>query len=312
MAELNGKMYATTMSTTNASPKPLVYDSNKDQWSTLPALPYGHFSLVTVPDRKQLLAIGGLVRNKKILEFSNKVFLWDEENRRWTTPYPDMPNARCFCSSISHGSTVIVAGGVTCWDPWTMTRAVDILYIKENSKTTCPHWSMVEQLPHVVRNAIPLIISDKLYLTQGYDEDVNFGTCNVITASLPELLHSSNKNTSSSQVWSKLPDMPYSSFSINHYQGRLVTFGGGHQVEKPEEDKPAWQSLPLIHIYNPDTRTWDRFGEIPHEYLLGRSVQVRENVFLFIGGCTGDLTKNSNVLVNCSLLTISYGERPTL
>ena len=31
----------------------LMYDSNKDQWSSLPALPYTYFSLVTVPDRKQ-------------------------------------------------------------------------------------------------------------------------------------------------------------------------------------------------------------------------------------------------------------------
>ena len=94
-------------------------------------LPYGHFSLVTVPDRKQLLAIGGVVKNKRVLEFSRKVFLWDEENMKWTTPYPNMPTARCFCSSISHRSTVIVAGGVTYWDPWTMTRAVEVLHINE-------------------------------------------------------------------------------------------------------------------------------------------------------------------------------------
>ena len=170
-----------------------------------------------------------------------------------------MPTAQCFCSSISHGSSVIVASGVTCWDPWTMTRAVDVLYIKENSKTakSCSQWIVVEQLPHVVRNAIPLIISDKLHLTQGYDEDVHFGTCNVITASLPEVLQSSNKNTSSGQVWSKLPDMPYSSFSINHYHGRLITFGGSHQVERSHGPDPVWQSVPLIHIYNHYTRTWD-------------------------------------------------------
>ena len=25
--------------------------------------------------------------------FSNKVFLWDGENEKWITPYPDMPTA---------------------------------------------------------------------------------------------------------------------------------------------------------------------------------------------------------------------------
>ena len=287
VAELNGKVYVSIVNVANAFPNPLMYDSNKDQWSTLPALPYSHFSIVTVPDKKQLLAIGGVVKNKKVLEFSNKVFLWDEENMKWTTPYPNMPTARCFCSSVSHGSTVIVAGGVTCWDPWTMTRAVEVLYTNEPSKTTKSRsqWSVVEQLPHVVRNAIPLIIKNELYLAQGYDK-APFGTCSIVTASLPELLQSSNKDTSSSQVWNKLPDMPYSSLSINHYQGRLITFGGGYQVERPDEQDPVQQSAKLIHIYNPDTRSWDHVGEIPYDYLLGRSVCVKDNIFLFIGGLT--------------------------
>ena len=53
-------------------------------------------------------------------------------------------------------------------------------------------------------------------------------------------------------MWNKLPDMhmPYPSH-INHYQGRLITFGGIHCVEQPDIDKPVWQSVPLIYIYNP-------------------------------------------------------------
>ena len=98
VAELNGKVYIES----EANYKPLMYDSNKDQWSTLPALPhvYTHFSLVTVPDRKQPLAIGGMDMvfdvniNKVICETSNKVFVWDEEKRQWTTPYPNMPTVR--------------------------------------------------------------------------------------------------------------------------------------------------------------------------------------------------------------------------
>ena len=47
---------------------PLIYECIKNQWSWLPGLPYGHFSLVTVFDRKQLLAIEGSVNNK-LLEY---------------------------------------------------------------------------------------------------------------------------------------------------------------------------------------------------------------------------------------------------
>ena len=305
VAELNGKVYATVIG--SKTPYHLVYDSSKDQWSSLPALPYGNFSLLTVPDRKELLAIGGLGNNiNGVVEVTNKVFLWDEENRKWTTPYPNMPTARCLCSSISHGSTVIVAGGVTCWDPWTITRAVEVLNIKERSPFTKSHWSVVERLPHVVNEAVPLIVDDKLYIAVGYDSRRS-STCNVVTASLPELLQSSNKNTSSGQVWSKLPDMPYSSFSINCYQGRLVTFGGGHKVEQPGKGKPVWQSVQLIHVYNPDTMTWDCVGEIPHGYLLGKSVHIRENKFLFIGGLTGthDPMKNDDTITTCLILRLS-------
>ena len=308
VAELDGKVYANIRGSKSVHFEPLMYDSNKDQWSKLPTLPYAQFSLVTVPDRKQLLAIGGVVTNNNgVIEVSNKVFLWDEENRKWTTPYPNMPTARYYCSSISHGSTVIVAGGVTCWYPFTMTRAVEVLHIKEHTWLTKSHWSVVDQLPHVMYQAIPLIVNDNLYIGVGSDKITGASTCDIVTASLPELLQSSNKNTSSSQVWNKLPDMPYASLSINHYQGRLITFGGGHPVEQPDTGKQAYQSVPLMHIYNPYINTWDCVGEIPYEYLLGKSVHIRDNKILFIGGLTDTCNagNNDDIVTTCSMLTLS-------
>ena len=305
VAELDGRVYVTIADSKFAHFEPLMYDSNKDQWSILPALPYADFSLVTVPDRKQLLAIGGVVYNNGVIEISNKVFLWDKENREWATPYPNMPTKGFKCSSISHGSTVIVAGGVTCRNPWTMTRAVEVLHIKEHTWLTKSHWSVVEQLPHVVFGAIPLIVNDKLYIAG--DKKTGGSTYNIVTASLPELLQSSNKNTSSGQVWNKLADMPYPSFSINYYQGHLITFSGGHLVEQLDIDRPGYQSVPLIHIYNPYTNTWDYVGEIPYEYLLGKSVHIRDNKILFIGGLTGTCSTNNNddIITTCSMLTLS-------
>ena len=117
---------------------------------------------------------------------------------------------------------MIVAGGVTCYDPGTMTslRAVEMLHIiiMEHGWFTKSYWSVVEQLPLVVFEAVPLIVNDILYFAEGYDTN-SPSTSNIITAhaSLPELLQRSNKNTSStemSRVWNKLPDIPYSSFSI--------------------------------------------------------------------------------------------------
>ena len=261
---------------------------------------------MTVTEKKQLLAIGGNTNNNGVVELSNKVFLWDEKYNKWLTPYPNMPTARRDCSSISHGLTVIVAGGATCLDPLTITRSVEVLHINDNNLHDS-YWSAVEQLPHVVCDAIPLIVNDKLYVTVGYDKAVSPSTCNVVTASLPELLQSSNNNTSSSQVWSKLPDMPYSSCSINHYQGHLITFTGGQEVERPDEDDPVYELVPLIHIYNPDTKTWDCVGDIPIGYYMGVSAHIRENKILFIGGVTGthNTFKDDDIMTTCSILTLT-------
>ena len=304
IAVLDRNFYVSAKTATGAFHEPLMYDSNKDRWYTLPALPYCNFNLVAVPDRKQLLAIGG---NYGITECSNKVFLWDKENNKWTTPYPNMPTARCCCSSISHGSTVIVAGGMKCWDPWTLTRAVEVLYIKEHSLFSRSHWSVVEQLPFIVTNAVPLIVNDKLYVTVGHNAEIGINSCDIVTASLPELLQSSNNKTSSSQVWHKLPDIPYTSFSISHCRGRLIIFSGFHKIEHSIEEKPVLLSVPLIHIYNDLTNTWDCVGKIPCDYLLGRSVCVRDNKIYFIGGLTGTYSagKDNDIVATCYMLTLS-------
>ena len=208
---------------------PLMYDSKKDQWSKLPKLPYTRFSLVAIPDRKQLLAIGGvLFKSFFANSISNKVFLWDEQDEKWSTLYPNMPTARYDASSIYHGSTctVIAAGGRT--NNYGMTGAVEVLHIREHSLFSKSYWSVVKQLPHIVCEVVPHIYDNNLYIAVGFDEEEK-STCNIETAFIPELLKSNNKNTNKSQVWKKLPDMPYSSFSINHIQGHLITFTGDYK-----------------------------------------------------------------------------------
>ena len=75
-----------------------------------------------------------------------------------------------------------------------------VLHIKEHGLFTKSHWSVVERLPHVVFEPIPLNVHDNLYFAVGYS-DLVARICNIIAASLPELLQRNNKNTSSGQVW---------------------------------------------------------------------------------------------------------------
>ena len=57
---------------------------------------------------------------------------------------------------------MIVAGGRTCLYPKRSIGAVEVLHITEQSSGSMSHWSVVERLPHVVCEAVPLIIDDKL------------------------------------------------------------------------------------------------------------------------------------------------------
>ena len=307
VAELDGKVYIAGKGSKGDYDYPVVYDSYKDEWFVLPEVPCSRFSLVAVPYKKQLLAIGGMITKGYVTKTTNKVFAWDKTSQKWTTPYPNMPTARCYSSVISYGLAVIVAGGMTSWDPDTLTGVVEILHIKEHSGLfSKSQWSVVEPLPHVVYETVPLITDDKLYIATGFDDD-DESTCNIITACLPELLQSNVKKARSGKVWNKLPDMPYSSWSINHYQGRLVIFTGDHKVEQPEQGEAAWELISLIHIYNPDTKSWDHVGEFPHDYLVGKSVHLREDKLLFIGGLTGThiIGKDDDSVTTCLMLTLT-------
>ena len=182
---------------------------------------------------------------------------------------------------------MIVAGGITSFDPSTLASSVEVLNIKEDGLFSRSNWSVVKQLPYGMCNSVAFIIDDhdscKLFISGCTGEFMN---SSIATTSLPQLLQSSN-DTNSGQVWNKLPDLPYISWSINHYQSHLIAFNGIGLVEHPGEEGPVGQLVPLIHLYNPNTRCWDCVGSIDYPYNLGISVHIRENKILFIGGSTG-------------------------
>ena len=216
VAELDGKVNITTECDHLYHVNPLMYDSYKDQWSTLPNLPYAGFSLVTLPYKKHLLAIGGMSDDS----IRSKVFAWEEDYQKWTTPYPNMPTAHCKSCSISHGSAVIVAGGITCCNPFTVTGAVEVLHIDDRGEL---YWTEVKQLPYVAYELVPITVDNDLYIGVGFDDD-DGSTCNLVTTSLPELLQSGVRKIRSGRLWNKMPDMPYSSWFMNQYQGHLIIF----------------------------------------------------------------------------------------
>ena len=271
IAELDGRVYITVQDHTAAYFTPYMYSFIRNEWSSLPDLPYCNASLVSVPDHNELLAIGGCKKNdSNKVKVSKQVFQWDEINKKWLVKYPAMAAARFSCSSISHGSMVIVAGGVTCSHPWTITRAVEILIIKEGRLSEFRSYLItVEQLPHTVYDAVPLVVNNNLYIAGGFDKHYHT-SCSVVTASLPQLQKSNKKYTSSSQVWNKLPDMPYSSYSISHYQGHLIAFIAVSPAEQPNDSN----QIQKIYLYNPDTESWN-YVSFTSGHNWGRVIQKK-------------------------------------
>ena len=305
---LNEKVYMAMINEEGrSSPIPYVYDFKQDKGpDPLRSLPFLHFCLVTVHNKNCILAIGGVNGD----EMSNKVYTWNGND--WSNEYPDMPTARSRASSICYESSVIVAGGITKAKPLTITKAVEVLKIDDKE------WYVVDQLPHIVYSAIPLIIGDTVYLGVGYDGHIKVteakqddsickddSTCNIIKASLPDLLKSDNQNTISKSIWIKLPDMPYSSWSINHYKNHLIAFTGDSLVLPTEKYDVVCQNVPLIYIYNSRTFSWDCVDDLSGtiDFYLGRSIHVNENTILFMGGITGRHENTDDVVTACYTLT---------
>lgn len=306
VVELDGKVYVSIKGSQCSYLNALVYVTRDNRWYDLPPLPQARFSLCTIPSKKQLLAVGGLHVNDGIINVSSGVFSWNESDNTWVSIYPNMPTSRWSPCSIGYQSTAIVAGGVTCLDPFTITRAVEVLHVNEDASES--YWSVVERLPHMVYEAVPLIINDKIYIAAGNDRGKGGSTCSVISASLSDLLQSSNDTSSvSGQAWNKIPDMPYCSYAINHYGGYVITFTGDCMVELTEEDNAVCKLVPLMHLFNPDTDSWDYVGNITLGYYLGKSVHLSPDKLLFVGGLTGKhyLGNSDDLVTTCRILTIT-------
>ena len=306
VTELDGKVYIVAEGSSEAAYL-YAYDVIKRKWLQMPALPYHKCSLVSVPEQKQLLAIGGCKKTEDVVEVSSQVFIWDEDNKKWLIQYPNMYNARFSSSSISNGLKVIVAGGVTCYYSWTITSTVEILSLQSEISPSRTHtWTKVEQLPFAVYGAIPLIVQDNLYIAGGFDKR-NHGTRKIVTAFLSELQKSNSYDAS---VWSRLPDLPYFSFSINHYQDHLITFTGVNLGERPTLDKPVHQ----FHLYNSETKSWDYIATASEGYIWGRSIKIKDDVIFVVGGTTGTIYRgeDDNVMKTCFILSFASKRRIVL
>ena len=310
--EMDGDVYISGRSQSTHFINVLHYSQANNSWSILNHLPCTHSSLAVVRSKSQLITVGGIypdVRDDVNFEedtppkLSGKVLTWDAQMECWVNAYPDVPTARCSATAVGHGSTVIVAGGVTGWEPTvTSTSVVEVMMVDDIPLRS--QWITVQSLPYPSSFALPMIIDDQLYIASGYSGDKT--TCGVLTAAVAKLVDT--KKDDAIFVWEKMSDLPHDSLSIGECDGRLVVFGGKRKSGTLEDGQLQYKVVSPIHLYNVETDAWDYVGHIPKEYCywLGCAVRLEQNKLLFVGGATDPNEGSHDVyLSTCALLTIA-------
>ena len=310
--EMDGDVYVSGRSQSTHFINVLHYSQANNSWSILNHLPCTHSSLAIVRSKSQLIAVGGIyveIGDDDDLEGDiptkvlGKVLTWDVQMDCWVNAYLDMPTARCSSTAVGHSSTVIVAGGVTGWEPTaTSTSVVEVMTVNEIPLRS--EWTAVQSLPYPSSFAPPMIIGDQLYIASGYSGDKM--TCGILTAAVPNLVTSKKDDTIF--VWEKISDLPHDSLSIGECDGRLVVFGGRRKSGMLEDGQLQYKVVSPIHLYNEDTDTWDYVGHVPKEYCywLECTVTLKQNKLLLVGGAIDPNETSHNVyLSTCVQLTIT-------
>lgn len=308
VVELDGKVYAVLENTAARFLNVRMYSCEANAWTSLPPLQYGGASLAAIPNKSQLLAIGGIYHpDVSCSNISKKAYLWDEKYETWLTVYPDMSTPRCYCCSVGYKSMVIVAGGTTQYEGNRNTEAVEILKAHDTNPRDS-QWIAVRSMPTLMyQYMVPVLIDDTLYIASGFRKGLPISGFNIVSANVPALLKSTNHDIH--PVWNRLPELSHSSFSISHFDGHLVAFGGEEldtTANRRLDGRHRLCTVTSIHVYKSFTHEWEKVGEVPHAYSLGCAVHLQENKIMFVGALIDpSCVTDKDLLTTCPVVTIT-------
>ena len=141
----------------SSAPKKHVhsYNSDTEEWSTLPECPRYYFTLTVV--NGCVTAVGGSefiwgVREK----LTNSLLSAIEVEGNWVEILPSMPTKRKLTAVVCSGKTLVVAGGVG--EENTILSTVEVM------DTDTWQWSTASSLPHPLSDATATVCGDRVYL----------------------------------------------------------------------------------------------------------------------------------------------------
>ena len=268
---LRGKVYVGGGSTTfMKSNTVMVYDTQRDDWSTLPQYLFKWFSLAIV--NGQLVLVGGVDGTDKM---TKKLGVWNERVRKWTNPYPPMLTERTGALVVSthinnnSDSWLVVAGGYSSNSGGCST--VEVL------NTSTKLWYSGPPLPTPMYKMSSAVIGHTWYLLGGRDL---LSMSTVLCTSLDDLifktiLHAADQSgstpptDSTKSPWRVLCDSPSERCTALALRGALLAVGGS-----------------AIFLYKPGTNSWTRIGEMPSERRECTCTVLPSGEVFIVGGYT--------------------------
>ena len=251
-----------------ASGEVFAYNSDTEEWSTLPECPRTDFTLTVV--NGLVTAVGGC----QFLDYTNTLLSLTEEDgkkngiRKWTEHFPHMPTERGLAGVVCSGKALVVAGGEG--EDFTVLTTVEVM------DTDTLTWSTACSLLHPLSAAVAIVCRDGIYLVAGRHHRRTAES--VLTCSLSDL-----QSYTGYQIWRPIADLPVEHSTLVTLNGQLLAVGGQDYRNKTNN----------VYSYNRETNSWEVISQMPTPRYQCLVAVLPHNELMVVGGwtTTGDTDK---------------------
>ena len=217
--------------TATGQPNTRVFKSSVrkiNEWETLPEEAPQYYAASVVINH-ELVLIGGIDDSDSTC--SRLLSTYDFNAKAWVEVLPPLPSARSAAAATTWGDYLFVIGGINQSGKFMDT--VQVLHLPSLQ------WSTVLPLPCPIAGASILVYRSRLYVMGGSSREGLVKT--LYSIGIDNLLASSsrlNRLTSSTAVWSRHQDCPYTMMSLCLFNGYMVAVGGNEttaSISQPAE-----------------------------------------------------------------------------
>ena len=269
------------------------YNSDTEEWSTLPKCLRDNFTLTVINDL--VTAVGGRQSVWFGDGFTNTLLSFTaiaNGKWEWVMHFPPMPTKREFTAVVCSGKALVVAGGKG--EKNIKLATVEIM------DTSTLQWSTARSLPTPLHDGTAIACGDRLYLVGTCNED-GYSIKSVFTCSLGSLLQShdgvSMKSLFSNRpvIWHMIADLPATHSTCVILNGQLLAVGGYDSHTKDTNN---------IYSYNTNTDSWKIISHMPtlrHKCLV---TVLPGNKLMVVGG---QVERNvSNAISTVEIATVDH------